>query len=167
MKVVYDTSFDWNEWFVIVSIIGLNVIIFVLPKVFPLIEGIAYYLFGIFFVTFFDHTTSVSPWDLYDVNDKSSYEVMDFFTYVMNGPYSYFFVYFYKRLRIKGFYIIMYIFIWSGFSVLIEWVGLKIGLYHYEKGYKMYWSFTIYMIVQTILLIYFSLSSTTNNKING
>nr|WP_263327327.1 hypothetical protein [Neobacillus sp. Marseille-Q6967] len=154
MKAVYENSFDMNEWFVIISLLSLTILIWFLPKIFSLLEGTAYFLYGVFVVTFFDHTTSVPSWDLYDVNDDSKYNLMDFITYVMNGPYSYFFMYLYVKWNIRGLKNLFYIIIWSMFSVLIEWVGVKIGLYHYDKGYKMYWSFPIYMLVQTILIMY-------------
>ncbi|MFS0862348.1 hypothetical protein [Fredinandcohnia sp. 179-A 10B2 NHS] len=155
MTVVYENAFDWNEWFVIITLLSFNLLVFILPRILPILEGIAHYLFGITIVHFFDHTTSVKPWDLYDVNDNSKFQLIDFTYYVMNGPFSYFFIYFYSKLTIKGYKNIIYIIVWSGFSVLVEWIGVKIGLFHYDKGYKMYWSFPIYMIVQTLQIIYY------------
>ena len=154
MKVTYENSFDWNEWSIIIVLLLGNLLIIIMPKIFSMIEGIAHYLYGIAIVQFFDHTTSVRPWDLYDVNDSSKYQLMDFIYYVMNGPFSYFFIYLYLKLKISGYRTILYLFIWSSFSVLAEWIGVKIGLFHYQKGYKMYWSFPIYMTIQLIQLIY-------------
>lgn len=161
MTVVYEKAFDWNEWFVIITLLSLNLLILILPKIFSIIEGLAHYLFGIAIVHFFDHTTSVKPWDLYDVNDNSKYQWIDFTYYVMNGPISYFFIYLYSKLRIKGHQNVLYILIWSSFSILAEWVGVKIGLFHYDKGYKMYWSFPIYMLIQTLLIIYYHIIQKT------
>jgi hypothetical protein len=155
MTVVYERAFDWNEWFILITLLALNILIFILPKIFSLIEGLAYYLFGITIVLFFDHTTSVRPWDLYDVNDSSKYQLMDFAYYVMNGPFSYLFIYLYAKLKVKGHQNLLYILIWSCVSILVEWVGVKIGLFHYDKGYKMYWSFPIYMLIQTLQIIYY------------
>jgi hypothetical protein len=155
MTVVYEKAFDWNEWFVLITFFSLNILIFIIPKVLSRAEGIAHYLFGIAVVHFFDHTISVKPWDFYDVNDTSNYQVMDFLYYVMNGPISYLFISFYSKLRIKGYRTILYILIWSSFAILIEWFGVKIGLFHFDKGYKMYWSFPIYMLVQTLQIIYY------------
>jgi hypothetical protein len=161
MTVVYEKAFDWNEWFVIITLLFLSFLILMVPKIFPLIETIGYYLFGIMIVHFFDHTTSIRPWDLYDVNDSSKYQLMDFIYYVMNGPISYIFIYIYTKLKIKGHYNILYILIWSSFSILAEWFGVKIGLFHYDKGYKMYWSLPIYMLIQTILIIYYHIIQTS------
>lgn len=155
MTKVYERAFDWNEWFVLSMFVILNILVWACPKIFKWLEGIALYLFGIFTVTFFDHTLSVRPWDFYDVNDTSKFQIMDFIYYTMNGPYSYFFIYLYVKLNIKGYKNIVYILVWSSFAVFIEWVGLKTGLFHFEKGYKMYWSFPIYITVQTLLILFF------------
>jgi hypothetical protein len=155
MTKVYENSFDWNEWFVIIVFISLHLLVWLAPKIFKWIDGIAYYLYGIGVVTFWDHTLSVRPWDLYDVNDNSKFQLIDFTYYVMNGPYSYFFIYFYVKLKIKGYTNILYLLIWSSFALFLEWVGVKLGMFHYDKGYKMYWSFPIYLFVQMVLIIYF------------
>ncbi|WP_442595596.1 hypothetical protein [Neobacillus sp. D3-1R] len=152
MIIIYEKSFDTNEWFIIISLIALNTLILITPKLFSFVEGLVYYLFGVFFVTFFDHTLSVIPWDYYDVNDNSKFQFMDLLSYIMNGPYAYFFVYLYSKLKIHDFTTIPYLVVWSGFSVLLEWVGLNIGLFHYDKGYSLRWSFPIYMTVQMILI---------------
>ena len=66
-------------------------------------------------------------------------------SYLLYGPYSYFFIYFFVKLRIKGSMIIVYILIWTSFSVLIEYFSMSIGLFHYEKGYWLYWSIPIHV----------------------
>ncbi len=155
MTIVYDNAFNWNEWFIIISIISLSILVWITPKIFSLLEGTAFFIYGIYIGLFFDHTISIQPWDFYDVNDSSEYQVMDFLSYLMYGPYSYFFIYFYVKLRIKGFMNILYVLIWTSFSLLMEWFTLKIGIFHFDKGYKMYWSIPIYMLVQSLLIVYF------------
>jgi hypothetical protein len=154
MTVVYEKAFNWNEWFVIISLAALILLIWKTPKIFSLLEGTAYFVYGIFIAMFFDHTISVLPWDFYDVNDSSAYQVTDFFSYVMFGPYGYFFMYLYVKLKIKGYMNIIYIVIWTCFSLIMEWIRIKIGLYHYDKGFKMYWSIPIYLFIQTLQIIH-------------
>lgn len=152
---VYDHAFNSNEWFIIISVIVLFTLLFVLPKLFSLLESIAYSLFGLTLGMFSDQTISIKPWDYYDVNDTSAYQAFDFLSYVMYCPYSYFFIYFYVKFNIRGYYTILYIVIWTTLSLLLEWFGTKIGLYHFNKGYTMQWSIPIYLSFQTILLIYY------------
>lgn len=165
---VYDTSFNENEWFVIISMIVMNLAIWFAPKLFSKLESVGYYIFGIYIGLFYDHTLSIKPWDFYDVNDNSSYQFIDFMSYIMYGPYGYFFLYFYVRWNIKSIRIIPYILIWSAISMLLEWIGLKVGLFHFDKGYKMYWSFPIYLLSQTMIIFFYHLCSryekTGNNQ---
>ena len=167
---VYDTAFNENEWFVIISMIVTNLAIWLAPKLFSKLESVGYYIFGIYIGLFYDHTLSIKPWDYYDVNDNSSYQFIDFMSYIMYGPYGYFFLYFYVKWNIKKLRIIPYILIWSAFSMLMEWIGLKVGLFHFDKGYKMYWSFPIYLLSQTMIIFFYHLSTRyekTGNKKKG
>ena len=155
MIIVYERVFDWNEWFVIINLIAFCTLIWMLPKIFPLLEGIAYFIFGVSIGNFFDHTISVRPWDFYDVNDSSAYQAIDFLSYIMYGPFSYFFMYFYVKFNIRGISNLFYILAWVCFAFIMEWVGVKLGLFHYEKGYLMYWSLPIYIATQTSQIIFF------------
>ena len=153
MDRIYERSFDLNEWFIIISLIGLLLLIWVTPKIFSFLEGMSYFVYGISVGMFYDHTISIPPWDFYDVNDSSAYQGIDFISYIMYGPYSYFFIYIYRKLRINGIMNLAYILIWTAFSLLMEWLTVKIGIFHFDKGYKMYWSIPIYMAVQSIQLL--------------
>ncbi|CAM3724375.1 hypothetical protein [Cytobacillus oceanisediminis] len=155
MITVYEKTFDANEWFVIANLILSGILIWKLPKVISAIESAAHFTYGIFIGMFFDHTISIKPWDFYDVNDTSAYQFIDFLSYVMYGPYSYFFIYLYVKFRIAGYKNIFYVTAWTLFAVLIEWFAVKIGVFHYDKGYHMAWSFPVYMSMQTIQIIFY------------
>jgi hypothetical protein len=157
MTVVYEHSFDANEWYVISNVVIFSVVIFYLPKIFSLLEGIAHLSYGVFFSMFYDHTLSVPPWDFYDVNDASKYQFMDFLSYIMFGTYSYVYIYIYKKLNIKGFMNIFYIAIGTCLALLLERLSLKIGLFHFDKGYSPYWSIPIYIIAQMVQIVFFHL----------
>lgn len=107
---------------------------------------------------FFDHTISVPPFDFYDVNDSSNYEFFDFLSYLMYGSFSYFILYFFDRLNLKKKHALFYIFFWSLVAIGFEWVGIKFGVYHYEKGWRLQYSLPVYLVVISVLLaIYYKL----------
>jgi len=164
MMVTYEHAFDANEWFIVISLILIGIIIAIAPKIFSFLEGVAHYIYGAFIAMFFDHVIGVPAWDLYDINDSSAYEIFDFLTYLIYGYYSYFYAYLYNKLRIKRYMHIPYLFIWTCFSVLIEWLGIKIGLFHFNKGYEMYWSVPIYLLVQSLHIIYYHLIRVSEKK---
>ncbi len=151
---VYDNQFNSNEWFIIVGLtIGILTMIF-LPKRFPMKISIVYFTCGVFTGFFFDHSLSVIPVSFYDVNDNSSYQFIDFVSYISYGPVSYMFFYFFDRL--KRISIPTYILLWSLISTGLEGAAVYFDVFHYRYGYKLYYSFPIYLIVQSIwLVLYF------------
>ncbi|MEW4282855.1 hypothetical protein [Priestia koreensis] len=150
--ITYDTHFNANEWFVIILSIVSYALVWSLPKYFLKAETITYIAIGGFIGFFFDHTISVQAFNFYDVNDRSVFQFMDFLSYVMYGPFAYFFLYIWARCQLKLSNAPIYIFVWSFFSMLMEWIGVKCGVYHYQMGYKLYYSFGIYIVTQIVLL---------------
>jgi hypothetical protein len=149
---VYDHSFNQNEWFVVLmNLIGFGAIFF-LKKRFSFNMGVFMVLFGIFVGFFFDHTISIEPFNYYNVNDNSSFQLIDFFSYTMFGPSSYFFIYIWVRFNIKFKYFFFYILFWSLMGVSVEWIAHCLGVYHYREGYMIYYSFPFYPISQIILI---------------
>lgn len=147
--IVYDNRFNANEWFIIVSIcIGIACILF-FPRRFSTQVATLFFMCGVYSGFFFDHSLSVEPISFYDVNDVSKFQVMDFISYCMYGPVSYFFFYIYDRLQIKSSFIPLYILFWSLLSVGAEWLAVMFGVYHYRHGYKLAYSFPIYLLVQS------------------
>lgn len=112
-------------------------------------------LIGIVLGLMFDHTIAVPPFDLYDVGDQAQYQLFDIISYAMYCPYGYFFVYFYYKYRIRGYYTILYIGLWTVLGIAVEWAGLKTGLFHYKNGYQISFSIPIYLFLQSLhLLLY-------------
>ncbi|WP_108671641.1 hypothetical protein [Peribacillus acanthi] len=148
---VYDNHFNLNEWFIIFGLcVGLLAIIF-LPKRFSKKTSIVFFTCGIFTGLFFDHSLSVQPVSYYDVNDNSSYQMMDFLSYIAYGPISYLFYYFYDRLQKIP--TPTYILLCSLFSTGLEWLSVQAEVFHYNHGYTLYYSFPIYLIVQSCWLV--------------
>jgi hypothetical protein len=157
--VIYERSLDINEWASIAGLVLMVMLIFVLPKVLTPLQGIANFLYGIYIGMLFDHTISIKPWDLYDVNDRSDYQVMDFISYLGYGPYSYLFIYIWAKWRIRGYLTILYVVVWTSLAILTEWVSVWIGLFHYDKGFRTAWSVPIYLSVQLLQIWIYHKSS--------
>ncbi|TJY42616.1 hypothetical protein E5161_07115 [Cohnella pontilimi] len=153
--IVYDNRFNTNEWFIIGGLcVGMALVIF-LPKRFPTKNTIVYFMCGVYSGFFFDHSLSVEPVSYYDVNDKSAFQFMDFLSYLSYGPMSYLFFYIYDRIRPKPSHIPLYILIWSLTAVGLEWLAVRTGVFHYLHGYKLAYSFPIYLIVQSCWIAFF------------
>ncbi len=152
---VYDQQFNQNEWFVIFVFVISFFIIFKLPRRFSKATTYTLVLMGIFIGMFADHTISIPPFDFYDVNDSSAYEIFDFFTYVMYGPFGYLFLYFYDYFKIKGLRIMLYIILWTSLSILMEYTAHLLGVFHYKQGYRLLFSIPIYLWIQSLVIVYY------------
>jgi hypothetical protein len=160
----YDDQFNTNEWFIIISIIVGALLVIFLPKRFTKKTTYLFLLTGIFNGFFFDHVLSVLPVSYYDINDNSAFEFMDFLSHVMYAPYSYFFFYLYDYFKIKPQFYLLYILVWSVISVGIERFSVYIGIFHYQHGYKIYYSFAIYLLVHSIWIIFYRVIRTYGDK---
>ncbi|WP_409254089.1 hypothetical protein V1502_09390 [Bacillus sp. SCS-153A] len=164
MKVIYDHQFNENEWFILIILtLSIAAIILIKPRMeMPLL--LIFFIFGITSGMFFDHTISLDPFNFYDVNDTSNYQLIDFISYFMYGPFAYFFVYYYEKLQITGMKNILYIMIWTVVAIGVEWAAQKAGIFHYRNGYQLFFSIPIYLFNQTALVIFYHLILTEFNQ---
>ena len=146
--------FNLNEWFIVTSLILSAALVIWLPRRFSNKTTAVFLLCGVFFGFLFDHTLSVFPVSFYTVNDTPWFEVMDFLSHVMYAAYSYLFFYLYSKLEIKLHAAPLYVLIWVFISVGFEKLCETIGIFRYENGYSIYYSFVIYLLV-TSFWIYF------------
>ncbi|MGF2616002.1 hypothetical protein ACQUWN_10415 [Rossellomorea aquimaris] len=160
MTTVYDTEINQNEWFIIIMLVmSLIALFFMKPKM-DLPIMIIIYTFGVTCGMFFDHTISIEPFNFYDVNDSSKYQLIDFISYIMYGPFACFFIFFYKKYNISGMKNVWYIIVWTIIAVTTEWVAQKNGVFHYRRGYNLFFSAPIYLFNQTALIIFYHLIQT-------
>lgn len=155
--VNYDHAFNSNEWFILISIAVGYSLLFILPKRFPTTYIVLFLFIGMNSGMVFDHTISIPPFDFYDVNDSSKFEIYDFLSYIMYGPYGYFFFYLYDYLKLRRYRTMLYIISWSIAAMIVEWVAYNLGVFHYKAGYKFIYSFPFYFFVQSVTLALFNL----------
>ncbi|ERI91521.1 hypothetical protein HMPREF1982_03165 [Clostridiales bacterium oral taxon 876 str. F0540] len=160
MDAIYDKNFNGNEWYCIITFIIGFLFMFRLKKRFSLKEALVYFFYCVFIGMLADHSIGVPPLDYYDVNDFSSYEFFDFLTYFMFGAYGYLYVYIYDHFNIKSKYAPLYILSWSIVSTFMELCGDYLGVFHYKNGYKIYYSFPIYLLTLGLLSYLYSLIHT-------
>jgi hypothetical protein len=142
---VYDTRFNLNEWAILIGLFVGVITILLLPRRFSNKTAIVFVVCGIFTGFFFDHSVSVQPVSFYDVNDNSSYQFFDFLSYLAFGFISYLFFYIYDRFRPMSKAI--YILLWSIMYIGLEYCAQLVGIYHYNHGYNIFYSFPIYLLV--------------------
>jgi hypothetical protein len=98
--IVWDDAWNANEWFVVCFTLAGFGLVWFLPRRFSKSATVLYLTFGAYFGVLFDHIIGVEPFDFYDINDKSSFEFIDLFTYIMYGFFAYLFLYLYDKLQV-------------------------------------------------------------------
>jgi hypothetical protein len=155
-----EKAFDFNDYFIIASILVLYAIMYFLPKRLPVSTTVLLMLFATAVPMVLDNAIGSHTIDLYDIMDGPAYSVMDYTVYLLYAPFAYFFIYLYVLFRVKGFGNAFYIMIFSLFGIAFEWVCLQAGVFHYKDAYNTYYSFPIYLMTQTgFLMFYKSISS--------
>ncbi|GEO27163.1 hypothetical protein AAC03nite_29480 [Alicyclobacillus acidoterrestris] len=151
----YDNQFNANEWSIISSLVVGALVVWFLPKRFTKKTAGVYLLCGVFFGFFFDHTLSVLPVSFYDLNDNSKFQVMDFLSHWMYAAYSYVFFYLYDLLRVTPRLSLVYILAWALLSVGAEKLSSSTGIFHYQHGYNIFYSFAVYLLVLSVWVIFY------------
>lgn len=151
-NIIYDDAFNWNEWTVLIIISLGFTIFFLLPKKFSSTVTVVNLLYGVVIGLVFDHTIAIDPLDFYDVGDQSKYQLFDLFSYTMYAPVGYLYIYLYEQLQLpqKKYWLILYILFWSAVGIGVEYIGILTGIFHYKNGYKITYSYPIYLFVQAL-----------------
>ncbi|MFD1361254.1 hypothetical protein [Lentibacillus salinarum] len=150
-------SFDKNEIYVLVMLVISYAAFFMFPKKLPRDMTLLFLVWGFTIATFLDFTIGGGVMDFYKVNDSDKYELTDLLTYFLFAPFSYFFVYFYRRFQIGRKTIIFYIIGWTLLALLMERVSLFMDVVHYNNGYSMTFSIVVFLVVQTTTALYYEL----------
>lgn len=120
-----------------------------------------YFMFGVALGAVSDHNIGTVPISLYDTSDTSVFDLADIPAISMYGPYSYVFCYLYDLLNTKHRYIPFYILGWALISTCMEWVAVRLGVFHYNHGYWLGISFVIYLVVHSMMILLFYLTQRT------
>lgn len=149
--------FDKNE----ISLIILNVLayfaLFLLRKKFPpQIRNVAL-MWGLAIGILFDFTIGGGLIDFYKVNDSNRYEGADVLYYILYAPFGYFFFYFYDALKIDKKTFLFYVLAWSFVGLAAQWLFNILDIITLQKGYRLAYSFPVFLLTQTVTGIYFEM----------
>ncbi|MBB3110601.1 hypothetical protein FHS18_002668 [Paenibacillus phyllosphaerae] len=144
-------SFDANEWFLIISVVVIASFSLLLPKRFPFIVMLVLYTIGPTIAMNVDFLLGIPPIDVYNINDDGRYELFDLLFYFLYAPFSYLFIYFYDRLRFRGFGTALYVLGCSAAGAAYEWIAVLCHVFQY-KGWNLGYSFIVYVSIQAIYL---------------
>lgn len=154
MLLYLPTKFDENEWTVLL-LITINVLLFTfLPKRLPKEITPLIILLSISYPQIIDHTIGADPYNFYDITDTKKLELFDILLYAGYPAFGYLFVYIYDKYNFKNIKLIMYFIAWSLFSVMFEFLMVKLHVFNYI-GWKLIYSLPIYLVTLSITLLFY------------
>lgn len=150
-----NVTFDWNEWYFIFT--SAIIICFYLPirKYFDPVIVITIWMYNIALVSTIDYFLLATPFKLYIFGDNSTYELSGALFHLFMYPCaSLLFLFGYDKFELYGKKTVWYILLWTGFSLLFEWVCVKNHALTYT-GWKIYYSIPFYPVNAVLLIILF------------
>jgi hypothetical protein len=150
-------TFDKNEIYISILLLAAYSIFFILPKKLPSKLTALFLVWGFTSSTLFDFTIGGGMLDFYKVNDSNQYELFDLLSYLLFATFSYFFVYFFEVLKVRGIGFVIYVLGWSLIGLTMEKVSSMMGLTHYQNGYEIYYSLAVFLIIQSATALYYQL----------
>lgn len=148
-------TFDWNEWFFVLSSVVCLTIFLRLPKRFNPLVTFLNWIFAVAFIEFIDYTFGVKPYDLYDFLDGPGYQPTTAIAHFTLYPAcSYFLIYFYDKWNLKGMKLVLYIIGWTIISISYEWLCVINNILHY-KDWNILFSIPTYPVAIIVTLTVF------------
>lgn len=151
MRLYGPEHFDANEWFLVLSLLGIGGFSLWLPRRFPNIITVLLYCVGPVLAMNADFLLGVPPIDVYNINDTGRYEVFDLLFYFVYAPFSYLFIYFFNKWRLRGWAVGLYVLACSTVGAGYEHIANLCHVFHY-KNWNLGYSFMTYVCVQTLYL---------------
>lgn len=152
-------KFDENEIFTLVALAGLMLALYLLPKAVSWKAGLATGLFFTAMACFADEVLSgMHPLNLYNTFDSKDIELFDFIIYIpVFTLYGYLFITVQSlfRARLRSVRIVLfYLLVWIGFTLLMESISVRFGVFHYLEGWDNLHSLVAYCFLFPVFYTY-------------
>jgi hypothetical protein len=150
-----NVTFDWNEWYFILSTIIIISLFLPIRKYFHPVIVTTIWISMVVFVATIDYFLLATPFKLYIFGDNSTYELSGaLFHFFMYPCASLIFLFIYERFEQYGKKTAWYILFWSGFALFFEWLSVQNQALTYT-GWKLYYSIPTYPITAVFLILFF------------
>ncbi|MCM3601026.1 hypothetical protein M3175_09810 [Robertmurraya korlensis] len=147
-------NYDINEWFIIIGLLVSILLIILLPKRFPHTISTLILMFCMVIPIILDTMIATKPFDFYDINDTSKFELFDFLLWFFYAPFGYFFLYGFDKWNLRSFGLLIYIIVSSMLAVGFEFITIKAHIFTFD-GWHLFYSFPIYLVVQSAYIAFY------------
>jgi len=152
-------QFDMNEISLLILNAGAYAFVLLLAngkKFTPQITAISL-LWGFTVGILYDFTIGGGLLDFYKENDTNRYEGADVLYHLLYAPFGYYFFYFYETLGIRKKTFLLYVAAWAVIGVGAQWLFTVLNIITLQKGYRLAYSFPIFLVTQSLTGIYIEL----------
>jgi hypothetical protein len=150
-----NVTYDWNEWFSLLSTIVVFLLYFPIRKYFHPLSTTIIWISCIAFVESIDYFLAGSPFKTYYFGDNDTYEPSTVLIhFVQYSCSSLIFLCFYDKWKLHSFKLMAYILIWTVISVFYEWLLLLNKVLTYT-GWHLFYSIPTYPISSVLLIALF------------
>ena len=157
-------TFDWNEWFLIITSFILFFIFLKIRKHFQPIIIIIIWIYSVAFTETIDYFLAATPFKVYYCGDNFTYEPIASLLHIFIYPaFSFIFLFFYEKRNFHGIRLFNYILIWNVFSIFFEWINIKNEVITYS-GWNIFYSIPTYPISSLFLIKIFHFVKIQINK---
>ncbi|MGJ7922091.1 hypothetical protein [Neobacillus sp. LXY-4] len=156
-------SFDKNEIAIMVMNGFAYIPIFLLRKKLPADITVVALVWGFTIGILFDFTIGGGLMDFYRLNDSNRYELFDLAYHFLFAPFGFMFIYLYEKLTITKKTLIIYVIAWAFIGIGAQWAFTKLDILHFQNGYKLSYSFPVFLVIQTITGLYYRLIKSRYN----
>lgn len=150
-----NVTFDWNEWFFIISSCIAFLLFLPIRKYFSPVIVTIIWVYNVTLVSTIDYFLLATPFKLYIFGDNPTYELSGALFHLLMYPISsLLFLFIYDKWKLSGKRTVWYILAWTGFAIFFEWVCVKNHALTYT-GWKLSYSIPTYPIAASMLIILF------------
>lgn len=150
-----NVTFDWNEWFFIISSLLIFLLFLLIHKYFSFVMIVMIWVYNLALVGTIDYFLVATPFKLYYFGDNPTYELSAALFHLFMYPCaSLLFLFAYDKWKLYGTKTIWYILCWTGFALLFEWISVRNHALIYT-GWKLYYSIPVYPLTAILLIIVF------------
>lgn len=153
-----NVTFDWNEWYSIISSSIFFILFLMIRKYFPLVMIVIIWVYNLALVASIDYFLISTPFKLYIFGDNPTYELSGaLFHFLVYPSASFLFLFGYDKWELYGKKTVWYILFWTGLALFFEWTCVVNGALTY-KGWKLLYSIPTYPIASVLLILLFRFS---------
>ena len=152
-----------NLWFNIIFFLSGVFLVYRLPQRLPITVTILIMTMSLAIALGLDHTLGVPPIDLYDTNIEPWLTLTEILTWGMYPISGYLYIYLYDKLKVRGYFIPLFILCWSTFGTVFEELAKTFKVFVY-KDWAIRYSFLVYLFTQLLTTIVFNFLMKTYRK---